>query len=139
MSIKGAYRGMPDWFAVSLAILMSCVLALTIAVFGASALCLLLDKFRQPGDLGNAILAFFYVAPGVALLALVFCFAALVNWRSTTTWWIHTFAFVLGAISIWVWSHDRLGIAPFVPGAVAWSAVCWFAFKKTGAHSQHVV
>ncbi len=130
---------MPDWFAVPVAILGSFVLALTIASFGAAALCLLLDKFYQPSDLDNAILAFFYVAPGIALLAFVLCFAVLIHWRSAATWWIHTFAFALGAISIWIWGHEWLDIAPFVPAAVAWSAVCWFAFKKTSPHSQHVL
>jgi hypothetical protein len=141
MSIRSVYRRMPAYLAVPLALLASAVLALTLADLGAVALDSLLAKLHQPGDLGDAILVFFFVAPGIAVLAFVCCFSILINWHHATSWRTPTFALALGAILVWVWAHDfgGIGIAWYVPGTIAWLLSCWFLHRNTGAHTEHVI
>jgi hypothetical protein len=141
MSIQSVYRRMPDYRAVPLALLASAVVALTLAALGAVTLDFLLGKFHRPGDLGDAILAFFFVAPSVAVLAFVSCFSILINWHRATSWRAPTFAFALGAILVWVWAHDfgGIGFAPFVPGTIAWLVSCWFLHRRSSSHSEHVL
>jgi hypothetical protein len=117
---------MPDCVAVPLALLASAVAAVTLAALGAATLDLLLGRLRRSDDLDDAILAVFFVAPSIAVLAFVFCFSILVNWHHATSWRTPTFAFVLGAILVWVWPFDfgGIGVAWYVPGAIAWLVSC---------------
>jgi hypothetical protein len=130
---------MPDHLAVTLALLASCVVALTLAAVGAATLDFLLGKLHQAGDLADAILAFFLVAPSIAVLGVVSCFAVLMNWHRAISWRAPTFAFTLGVILVWVWGHDWIGITPVVPGAIAWLVICWLSGRKVSAHTEHVV
>ncbi len=141
MSIQSVYRRMPAYLAVPLALLASAVVALTLAALGAATLNFVLGKFHGPGDLGDGILAWFFVAPSIAVLAFVSCFSILINWHHPTSWRAPTFAFALGAILVWGWAHDFGGIriAPFVPGAIAWLVSCWLLRRKVSAHSEHVI
>jgi hypothetical protein len=139
MSFQSVYRRMPVYFVVPLAVLASAFVALALAVLGAIALDSLLGTFHGPGDLGDGILAFFFVAPGIAVLAFVFCFSMLINWHHATSWRAPTFAFALGAVLVWLWAHDWIGFPPFVPGTLAWLLSCWFLHRNTSAHSEHVI
>jgi hypothetical protein len=132
---------MPDYLAVPLALLASAVVALTLAALGAATLNFVLGKFHGPGDLGDAILAFFCAAPSIAVLAFVSCFSILVNWHSPASWRAPTFAFALGAILVWVWPLDfgGIGFAWYVPGTVAWLVSFWLLRRKVSAHSEHVL
>jgi hypothetical protein len=131
---------MPVYLAVPLAFLVSAVAALTLAVLGEATLVFLLGKIHGPGDLGDAMLAFFCAAPSIAVLAFVSCFSILVNWHHATSWRTPTFAFVLGAILVWVWPLDfgGAGFAWYIPGIFAWLVSCWFLHRKSISHSEHV-
>jgi len=141
MSIQSVYRRMPDYFAVPLALLTPAVVAVMLAALAAVMLVFLLGKFHRPGDLGDATLAFFFVAPSIAVLAFVSCFSILVNWHHAASWRTPTFAFVLGAILVWVWPLDfgGIGFAWYMPGTVAWLVSCWLLRRKVSAHSDHVI
>ncbi|MGA2979982.1 MAG: hypothetical protein ABSD76_10355 [Terriglobales bacterium] len=141
MSIQSVYRRMPAYFAVPLALLASGVVALTLAALGAVTLDFLLGKVHGPGDLGDAILVVFFVAPSIAVLAFVSCFSILVNWHHATSWRTPTFAFVLGAILVWVWPLDfgGVGIAWYMLGTIAWLVSCWLLHRKSTSHSEHVL
>ena len=141
MSIQSVYRRMPVYLAIPLALLVSAVAALTLAVLGEATLVFLLGKIHGPGDLGDAMLAFFCAAPSIAVLAFVSCFSILVNWHHATSWRTPTFALALGAILVWVWPLDfgGAGFAWYLPGTVAWLVSCWLLRRKVSAHSDHVI
>ena len=132
---------MPSYLAVPLALLASAVVALALVALGVFALDFLLDKFHRGDDLDHAILAVFYAAPSIAVLGFVSCFSILVNWHHATSWRSPTFAFVLGAILVWVWPLDfgGIGVAWYMPGTVAWLVSCWLLRRKVSAHSDHVL
>jgi hypothetical protein len=132
---------MPDYVAAPLALVASAVVALTLAVLGGVTLVFLLGKIHGPGDLGDAMLAFFDAAPSFAVLAFVSCFSILVNWHHATSWRTPTFAFVLGAILVWIWPLDfgGSGLAWYMPGAVAWLVSCWLLHRRPTPHTNHVL
>jgi hypothetical protein len=132
---------MPDYLAVPLALLASGVVALTLAALGAATLYFLLGRFHRTDDLDDAILAVFFLAPSIAVLAFVSCFSILVNWHHATSWRTPTFAFVLGAILVWIWPLDfgGSGLAWYMPGAVAWLVSCWLLHRRPTAHTNHVL
>ena len=132
---------MPVYLAIPLVLLVSAVAALTLAVLGGATLVFLLGKIHGPGDLGDAMLAFFCAAPSIAVLAFVSCFSILVNWHHATSWRTPTFAFVLGAILVWVWPLDfgGFGFAWYMPGTVGWLVSCWLLRRKVSVHSDHVI
>jgi hypothetical protein len=130
---------MPPYLAVPLALLTSAVVALVLAVLGAVTLNLLFDRFHRLGDLGDAILVAFFAAPSIAVLAFVFCFSMLINWHHPTSWRPPTFAFALGSILLWLWSHDWIGPVWYVPGTVAWLVSGWLLRRKVNVHSEHVI
>jgi len=137
MSIQSIYRGVPGYLAVPLALLASGVVALAFALVGAYTLIFLFGK----GDLGYAITAFFLAAPGVALLAFVFCFTVFINQHHTTSWLTPTFAFALGTILVWLWARDfgGVGFVWYLPGTTAWLISCWFLRRRSISHSKHVL
>jgi hypothetical protein len=142
MSIQSVYRRMPVYLAMPLSLLASAVAALTLAALGAVAVDFLLDEFHGRVDLGDTFLPFFYAGPAIALLGFVSCFSVLMNWHRATSWRAPTFAFALGAILVWVWSSNdfgRIGIAWYVPGAIAWLVSCWFLPRNASAHPEHVI
>jgi hypothetical protein len=132
---------MPVYLAAPLALLVSAIAALTLAVLGEATLVFLLGKIHGPGDLGDAMLVFFCAAPSIAVLGFVSCFSILFNWHHATSWRTPTFAFVLGAILVWVWPLDFGGadFAWYMPGTVAWLVSCWLLRRKVSAHSDHVL
>ena len=132
---------MPDYVAAPLALAASAVVALTLAVLGAVTLVFLLGRFNGPGDLGDAILAWFRAAPSISVLAFVPCFSILINWHHATSWRTPTFAFALSAILVWVWARDfgGIGLVWYLPGAIAWLVSCWLLRRKLNAHSEHVI
>src|ERR1035441_1744915 len=141
MSIQSVYRRMPTYLAAPLALVASAVAALTLAVLGEVTLVFLLGKIHGPGDLGDAMLAFFCAAPSIAVLAFVSCSSILVNWHHATSWRTPTFAFVLGAILVWVWPLDfgGIGFIWYLPGIIAWLGSCWLLHRKSISHSEHVL
>ena len=132
---------MPDYLATPLALLASGVVALTLAALSAATLDFLLGKFHRPGDLGDAILVFFFAAPGVAVFGFVFCFSVLINRHHATSWWAPTFAFALSVVLVWVWARDfgGIGLAWYVPGTIAWLISCWLLRRKLSSPSEHVI
>jgi hypothetical protein len=127
MSIGSVYRRTPEYLAVPLALMASVLFALALATIGAYTFDLLLGKIHGPGDLGDAMLAFFDVAPSIAVLAFVVCFSFLVNWHHKTSWRTPTFAFLLVGILVWVWPFDFGGgsYVWYIPGTPAWLVSCW--------------
>jgi hypothetical protein len=134
------YRRIPVYVALPLALVAAAAAALTLAVLGAVTLVFLLGRIHGPGDLGDAMLAFFGAAPSIAVLAFVSCFSILVNWHHATSWRTPTFAFVPGALLVWVWPLDfgGFGFAWYMPGAAVWLVSCWLLHRKVSAHSDHV-
>ena len=132
---------MPDYLAVPLALLASVVVALMLAALGAVTLDFLLERFHRPGDLGDAILVFFFAVPSVAVFGFVFCFSVLINRHHATSWRAPTFAFALSAVLVWVWAHDfgGIGFAWYLPGTIAWLVGCWLLRRKVSAHPEHVI
>jgi len=134
---------MPVYLAIPLVLLVSAVAALTLAVLGGATLVFLLGKIHGPGNLGDAMLAFFCAAPSIAVLAFVSCFSILVNWHHATSWRTPTFAFVLGAILVSIWPLDfgGIGFAWYLPGAVAWLVSCWLLHQRPTPtpHTNHVL
>jgi hypothetical protein len=100
-----------------------------------------LGKIHGPGGLGDAILAFFVVAPSIAVLAFVFSFSVLVNWHHATSWRTPTFAFLLGGVVVWVWPFDfgGSGFISYMPGTTAWLVSGWLLRRKVNSHPQHVI
>jgi O-antigen/teichoic acid export membrane protein len=138
MSIRSVYRNAPDYVAAPLALLASCLVGLILAALGAATFAFLLGKLHHTDDLDNAIFAFFFVAPGIAILGFVSCFAVLMNWHRPISWRVPTFAFALGITLVWAWGHDWLGVAPFIPGTVAWLGMCWVSNGKVNTRNEHV-
>jgi hypothetical protein len=133
---------MPDYLATPLALLVSAVTALALAILGAALLDSLLEKLlHRSSDLGLAVLVWFCAAPSIAILGFVFCFTILVNWHHAASWLAPTFAFALSVILVWVWAHDfgGIGFAWYVPGVIAWLACSWFLHRKLISHSEHVL
>jgi hypothetical protein len=132
---------MPDYFALPLALLASGVAALVLAALGAATLYFILGRFHRADDLDDAILAFFFVTPSIAVLAFVFCFSILVNWHHKTSWRTPTFAFALGGTLVWVWPLDPggIGFPWYAPGIVAWLVSCWILRRKGISSTEHVL
>lgn len=132
---------MPPYLAVPLALVVSAIMALALAILGAVAVDSFLDEFRGRADLGHSFLAFFHAGPAIALLGFVLSFSILINWYHATSWRTPTFAFGLGAALLWLWSHEfgGIGLAWYMPGVVAWLVSCWLLHKGAGAHPQHVL
>ena len=141
MSIQSGYRRIPDYLAVPLALVVSAIMALALAVLGAVVVDSGLDGLRGSADLGHSFLAFFYAAPGIGLLAFVFCFSVFINWHHATSWLTPTFAFALGTILVWLWARDfgGIGFAWYLPGTIAWLVSCWLLYRKSIPHSEHVL
>jgi hypothetical protein len=140
MSIQSVYRRMPDYLAVPVALLPSAFMALTLAVLGAEPLDFLVGKLlHRPSDLGVALLVWFCAAPSIAVLGFVFCFSILINWHHAASWRAPTFAFALGSILLWLWAHDWIGSAWYIPGTIAWLISCWFLRRRSISHSKHVL
>jgi hypothetical protein len=142
MSIQVTYRRVPDYFVVPLVLLASAVAALICALFAAYSLNFLLGKVFQNQDaLGYAITSFFLAAPGLAILAFVFCFSVAINWHHPTSWRSPTLAFALGAMLVWTWARGfgGIGFLWYLPGAVSWAASCWILHRKSNSHSDHII
>jgi len=139
MSVRSIYRGAPNYVAAPLVLLASSLVGLILAALGAATFAFLLGKLHHTDDLDNAIVSFFFVAPGIAILGFVSCFAVFMNWRRPISWGVPTFAFALGVTVAWVWGHDWLGVAPFIPGTVTWLGLCWFSNRKVNTRNEHVV
>ncbi len=141
MSIRSAYRRIPAYVAVPLALLASAAMALVLAALGVVVVRSLLDGLNGRDDLDNTFLALFYWGPAIALLVFVFCFSILANWHHATSWRVPTFALALGAISVWAWARDfgGIGFAWYIPGTIAWLLSCWFLHWNTSAHPEHVI
>jgi hypothetical protein len=132
---------MPVRLATPLALVISAIVALALAVSGAVAVDSLLDEFRGVADLSDSFLAFFYVAPAIAILGLVSCFSTLINWHHAASWRAPTFAFALGATLVWAWARDfgGIGFAWYLPGTIAWPVSCWFFHRNASAHPEYVI
>jgi hypothetical protein len=139
MSLRSIYRDLPDYVGVPLALLASSLVSLIVAALGAVIFAFLRGKLRASDDLDNAIIAFFFVAPGIAILSFVSCFAVFMSWHRPIGWRVPTFAFAICVISVWMWGHDWLGVTPFIPGAVAWLGLCWFSSRKVNTRNEHVI
>ena len=141
MSIRSGYRRMPAYLAVPLALLVSAVAALVLAVLGSVVVDSFLDGLRGTADLGHSFLAFVYAAPGIGLLAFVFCFSVFTNCYHAASWLTPTFAFALGTILVWLWTRDfgGVGFLWYLPGATAWLISCWFLHRRSISHSKHVL
>jgi O-antigen/teichoic acid export membrane protein len=139
MSFRSVYRDAPDYVAAPLALLASSVVGLILAGLGAAAFAFLRGKIRHTDDLDNTIVAFFFVAPGIAILGFVSCFSVFMNCHRPISWRVPTFTFALGVTLIWVWGRDWLGVAPFIPGTVAWLGLCWFSSRKVNTRNEHVL
>ena len=125
MSIQSAYRRMPVYLAIPLVLLVSAVAALTLAVLGGATLVFLLGKIHGPGDLGDAMLAFFCAAPSIAVLAFVSCFSILVNWHHATSWRTPTFA-LFSALS-WFRSGPLISVGSALHGTCREPSLGWLA------------
>jgi hypothetical protein len=132
MSIRSVYRNAPDYVAAPLALLASCLVGRILAALGAATFALLLGRLHHTDDLDNAIFAFFFVAPGIAILGFVSCFAVLMNWHRPISWRVPTFAFALGMPLVWAWGHDWLGIVHPGNRCLAWSVL---GLKQKGQYS----
>jgi hypothetical protein len=130
---------MPEYLAIPLAVLISVIAALMLVGIGAATTGFLLGKFKRSDDFDNAITAFFFAAPSIAVLAFVFCFSIVTNWHHATSWRAPTFAFTLGSILLWSWAHDWIGFAWYVPGIIGWLVSCWFLHRKSISHSEHII
>jgi len=142
MSIQSLYRRMPDYLAVPLALLASAVAALALGLLTAFTLAWVLEIVPHKSDgLDDAINAFFFAAPGIALGGFVSSFSILINWHHATSWRTPTFAFALGIILIAAWSRDfgGIGIAWYVPGIASWVVSCWLLHRKSTTQTNHVL
>jgi hypothetical protein len=141
MNIQSVYRGMPAYLTVPLALVVSAIAALALAVLGAVAVDSLLDEFRGSADLGHSFLAFFYAGPAIAVLGFVACFSILIKWHHATSWRTPTLAFALGATSLWVWAHSfgGIGFGWYLPGMIAWLLSCWLLHRKSSSSFHHVL
>jgi hypothetical protein len=140
MSIRGVYRGMPDYFAAPLAVLVAAVVALTLAALGALTLVFLLQRFDGPdGPMAGLLLV--CTALNVAIPVFVSCFSVLFNWHHSTAWRAPTFAFALCAILTRIWFPFQIAFAPVVlgTGAIACLFCCWFFRRKVSAPSENVI
>jgi hypothetical protein len=145
MSIQSAYRRMPAYFAVPLALLASAVAAVALVALGVLTLDFLLEKFHVADGPGAGVLIVCAI-PNIAVPVFVACFSILINWHHTTSWRTPTVAFALGATLVGVWAPFRMDVndflfAPFVlgTGAVAWIVSCWLLHRKLNANSEHVI
>jgi len=132
---------MSAYLVVPLALVVSAIVALALAVLGAGAVDFLLDEFRGRADLGDSFLAFFYAGPAIAILCFVACFSILINWHHAASWRAPTLAFALGATSLWVWAHEfgGIGFVWYLPGIVAWLLSCWLLHRKSSSSFHHVL
>jgi hypothetical protein len=77
--------------------------------------------------------------PSIAIFVFVSSFAFLMSWHRVISWRAPTIAFALGVIAVWMWGHDWLGVAPFVPGTIAWLVICWLFRGEVSVDNEHVV
>jgi hypothetical protein len=140
VSIQSGYRRIPDYLAAPLALVVSAIMALALAVLGGVVVDSGLDGLRGSANLGRSFLAFFYAAPGIGLLAFVFCFSGFINRHHATSWLTPTFAFALGTILVWLWARGFGGVrfAWYLPGTIAWPVSCWLLHRKSISHSEHL-
>lgn len=141
MSIQIAYRGMPDYIAVPLALLASAVAAAALAALGVFTLVVLLQRFEGPDGPAAGVLLVVAML-NIAVPTFVSCFSALVHSHHVTVWQAPTFAFVLCVTLTFMWMPFAITFAPIVlgTGAVAWLGSCWFLRRrKLNAHSEHVI
>ncbi len=133
---------MPDYLTAALALLVSAIGALALAIVAAFTLASVLERLHHYSDaLGDGIFAFFFAAPSIAIFSFVACFTLLMNWHHVASWRAPTFAFVLGTILVWMWARDfgGIGFVRHLPGISAWLVSSWLLHRKMSTPSQHVI
>ena len=141
MSLLGAYRRMPAYLVIPLALAASALFVLMVTTLAVVGKLFLFQTLNGPNadDLGFVFFLVFFTAPAIAIFAFVPCFSLLINWHHTASWRIPTFAFGLSSILVWVWARNfgGIGFRPFIPGAIAWLTSCWFLHRRSTSPSEH--
>jgi hypothetical protein len=140
MSIQSAYRGMPTYFAVPLAVLASAAVASALAALGVFTLDFLLKKFDGPEGPGAGVLVIL-VALNIAVSAFIAVVSILVNLHHRTSWPTPTFAFAFCIVLVRMMGPFDVQFAPFMlgTGATVWLVSCWFLRRKGVSSPEHVI
>jgi hypothetical protein len=140
MSIQSAYRRVPTYFAVPLALLASAVVALALSALAVSTLDFLFKKFDGPEGPGAGVLMIL-IALNIAVSAFIAVVSILVNLHHRTSWPTPTLAFVLCIVLIRIMGPFDVQFAPIMlgTGAIVWLVSCWFLRRKGISSSEHVI
>ena len=133
---------MPEYIAVPLAVLVSCILSLALAVLITISLEFFLGKLlHRENDLGLSLLVWFCATPSLAVLSFISGFSILVNWHHATSWRTPTFAFALGTILVWLYvrGFGGIGFEWYAPATVDWFLCCLILRRKGISSTEHVL
>jgi hypothetical protein len=134
MGLRKAYRDMPIYFAVPLAILFSAMLAIVLAVFSVFLLGFLLKRFNGPDGPGAGVLVLL-VALNVAVMTFIGLVSILTSLHHKTSWLTPTAAFATCIVLVRMMGPFDIQFAPFMlgTGLSIWLVSCWFLRTKESA------
>ena len=127
MGVRTAYRKMPTYIAIPLAILLAAVLAVGLAGLSVFLLDALLTKFKGPDALGAGVLVIL-VALNVAVMTFISLVSILVGLHHKTSWLTPTVAFVTCICLVRMMGPFDFQFTPFLfgTGLTVWLVSCWF-------------
>lgn len=138
MSIRSAYRGMPTYLAVPLAVIGSAAGSVALAALGVAIVDFFVQSFHIADGPGAGVLVVL-VALNIAVSAFIGLVSALVNAHHPTSWGTPTLALMFCAALLWVKEPFDLEFVPFAlgTGLTAWGISCWFLRRKGNLSSGH--
>src|SRR5271155_2310499 len=111
MSIQSAYRGMPTFLAIPLAIVLAALGAAALAAVAVVTIDFALSRFGGPDGPGAGVQVIL-VAVNVAVTGFIAFVSAIVNLYRQTTWLTPTLAFAFCTLMLWVVEPFDLQFAP---------------------------
>jgi hypothetical protein len=128
------------YFAVPLAILLSAMLAVVLAVLSVYLLGFLFKRSNGPDGIGAGVLVLL-VALNLAVMTFVGLVTTLISLHHKTSWLTPTLAFAVCVVMARMLGPFDLQFAPFMlgTGASVWLISCWLLRTKESSPPENVI
>ena len=139
MKFWKAYRYMPEYFAIPLAVLASGIGALALAAVTVYVLTLVLERIHGPDGPGAGVLLL-PIAFNLAISTFIVLVSILIHLHHKTSWLTPTLAFATCVVLTRMMGPFDIQFAPFMlgTGAVTCIIICWLLRTKGVSSPEHV-